>query len=541
MKYAFSTDALCRGVHVSRLILLLSFLLPSFMLFSQEHKVTVELSDVYTEPKNSIVYDVIGYDDGGVVLSRFNRKGLLSLNMSLEKYSHSLKLLSMRDYEFESGGEEVTYGSAFYFHDKVYLFGSAYYKKTKKRNIFTHEVDPKTLTAKGAPKLLKSIQETDNGSIALGDYVLSEDEKTLAFYGLPGYFKKSMSLSGIPIQFSSNKDQIKGSVMVLGKDMEVKYETEFTLPYEEKLYDVSSVKVGNDGNFYVLGRLFNEKAKEKKRGEPNYKYVITTFKNNGKDISEYTVTLDDKFITDCSFYLNDENNIVCAGFYSTKGTYSIKGTFYMVIDGSSKTISGKSTKEFDTEFLKLFMSDNKAEKGNELSNFDLEDIIIREDGGAVLIGEKYYVTQHTTYNASTNSSRTYYVYHYNDIIVININPDNTIEWATRVPKVQASSSGFYLSYAVHVKDEMIYLLFNDNDKNLDEKNPDKIYAYDGKNSIATLATITPDGEYKKSALFSNKEEGVIMRPIVSEQINNDELIIYCEKRRDYVIGKIKFE
>lgn len=525
----------------NQLLILIPIIFFTSGLFCQNHNVTIDLSEVYKEPSSSVVFDVVGYDDNGVVLSRYNKKGLVLANISLEKYSHSLKLLAMRDYEYEADGEDMKYGSPFYFHDKLYLLGSTYVRKTKKRNVYYHEVDAKTLSAKATPKIVKTIQELDNVSVALSEIVLSEDEQTLAFYGLPGYRKKSMILSGIPVQFSSNKDELKGSLMVFGKDMAKKYETEFTLPYEEKLYDITGVKVGNDGNFYILGRLFNEKAKEKVRGEPNFKYVITTFKNNGKEMSEYTVTLDDKFITDCSFYLTKENKIVCAGFYSTKGTYSIKGTFYMTIDPGTKSITGKSTKEFDTEFLKLFMRDGKAEKGVELSNFDLEDIIIREDGGAVLIGEKYYITQHTTYNSSTNSSTTTTVYHYNDIIVININPDNSIEWATRIPKNQASSSGFYLSYAAHVKDNMIYLIFNDNDKNLDEKNPDKIYAYDGKNSIATLATISPDGSYKKSALFSNKEEGVIMRPIVSKQINEDELIIYCEKRRDYVIGKIKFE
>ena len=88
---------------------------------------------------------------------------------------------------------------------------------------------------------------------------------------------------------------------------------------------------------------------------------------------------------------------------------------------------------------------------------------------------------------------------------------------------------------------MIYLIFNDNEKNLDEKNPEKIYAYDGKNSYATLVSIKGNGEWEKSALFSNKEEGVIMRPIVSEQVNENELIIYAEKGKKYVVGKVTFE
>ncbi len=508
---------------------------------AQVHNVKVQLSEEYEEPKNSIVFDVIGYDDDGVYLGRYQRKGFYNLTLEVEKYSHALKLLGLRDYEYEVSGEDMDYGSPFYFQSKLYATGMTYSKKTKKRNIYYHELDKKTLTAKGAPTLMQSIQESDNGSVSLAENVMSPDESKLAFFGIPGYQKKMMILSGIPITRGKDREKIEGTVQVYDKGMQEIWSGDFSLPYEEKLYDIKGAKLDDAGNFYILGRVFKETAKTKKRGLPNYEYVVSIMTDNGKSIKDVPISLDDKFITDCSFTISPQNKIICAGFYSDKGTASIKGTFYMTIDPETKQVSAKGIKEFDAEYLKLFMSDKKAEKGEELSDYDLDQIIVREDGGAVLLGEQFYITTYQTYNATTKSYETHTVYHYNDIIVININPDNSIEWAAKVPKKQASSSGFYLSYATHVKDNMLYLIFNDNDKNLDEKNPDKIYPYDGKNSIATLVTVQPDGDWNKSALFSNKEEGVIMRPSVSEQINDDELIIYCEKGRKYEIGKISFE
>ncbi len=538
MKILTSLQPLSQRLHYCVITILFTLIT---LTASAQHKVNVDLSEQYEEPKNSTVFDVVGYDDGGFVFGRYTRKGFYSLNISMEKYNKTLKFLTIRDYEYEIDGEDMHYSNPFYFHDKIYLFGSTQIKKTKKTNVYYHEVDPKTLNTKGNPVLLKSIQESDNGSIALADYVLSNDEQTLAFYGLPGYIKKSMYLAGIPVKFSSNKEETKGSIAVFGDKMEKKWELDFTLPYEEKLYSITGVNLDNAGNFYFLGKLFTEKAKSKVRGLPNYQYILTAFRNNGKEKAEYKISLDEKFITDCSFTLTNDDKIVCTGFYSEKGTASIKGTFFMTIDPETKSVLSKGITDFDTEFLKLFVSDNKAEKGAELSNFDLDEIILREDGGAILIGEKYYITTHTSTNPTTGSTTTTTTYHYNDIIVININPDNSVAWATKIPKKQASSSGYYLSYASHVKDDMIYLIFNDNEKNLDEKNPEKIYAYDGKNSYATLVSIQADGEWNKSALFSNKETGVIMRPIVSEQINNDELIIYAEKGKKYVVGKITFE
>ena len=347
-----------RDLHYFVITIIFSLLtIPAFT----QHNVKVELSEQYEEPRNSTVFDVVGYDDGGFVFGRYTRKGFYSINISMEKYSKSLKFLTLRDYELEIDGEDMYYSNPFYFHDKVYLLGSTQIKKTKKTNIYYHEVDPKTLNTTGKPVLLKSIQESDNGSVALANYVLSNDEQTMAFYGLPGYIKKSMVLAGIPVQFSSNKDETKGSISVYGDKMEKKWEIDFTLPYEEKLYSITGVDLDNTGNFYFMGILYNEKAKSKVRGLPNYQYILTAFRNNGKDKAEYKISLDEKFITDCSFTLTNDNKIVCTGFYSDKGTASIKGTFFMTIDPETKSVLSKGVTDFDTEFLKLFVSDNKAE------------------------------------------------------------------------------------------------------------------------------------------------------------------------------------
>lgn len=51
----------------------------------------------------------------------------------MEKYSKALKFMTIRDYEFEMDGEDMHYSNPFYFHDKIYLFGSTIIKKLKKQ------------------------------------------------------------------------------------------------------------------------------------------------------------------------------------------------------------------------------------------------------------------------------------------------------------------------------------------------------------------------------------------------------------------------
>jgi hypothetical protein len=52
--------------------------------------------------------------------------------------------------------------------------------------------------------------------------------------------------------------------------------------------------------------------------------------------------------------------------------------------------------------------------------------------------------------------------------------------------------------------------------------------------------ITSDGKWTKDLLFKSKEQGEILRPKICEQSESDEMFLYAEKGKDYVIGKLTF-
>ena len=87
----------------------------------------------------------------------------------------------------------------------------------------------------------------------------------------------------------------------------------------------------------------------------------------------------------------DDNRLVCAGFYSNKGTYSVKGTYFLSIDAATKEIKTKSFKEFSLDFIIQSMSDRQANRtvrkmdnGSEpeLYEYDLDKLLIGKDGSA---------------------------------------------------------------------------------------------------------------------------------------------------------------
>ena len=109
------------------------------------------------------------------------------------------------------------------------------------------------------------------------------------------------------------------------------------------------------------------------------------------------------------------------------------------------------------EKAKIAEERNDNRRSAELYNYSLDELILRSDGGAVLVAEQFYVQEERyndnpfgyggfgygyypynpySYSRYRNNYQTDYYYNYNDIIVVNIRPTGEIEWASRIPKKQ---------------------------------------------------------------------------------------------------------
>jgi hypothetical protein len=221
-------------------------------------------------------------------------------------------------------------------------------------------------------------------------------------------------------------------------------------------------------------------------------------------------------------------------------------------------------KAFDFEFLTSYMRPKEIEKARkaertgddkrkaELYNFALDDLILRNDGGAVLVAEQFYVYEDQEFDNfgvgfnrfgnPNNAVRTNYFYNYNDIIVVNIRPTGEIEWTARIPKKQetVNDGGYYSSYAMSIQPTGLYFLYNDNARNFDDKKPGRIYNFSGNDSVMTVAQIQKDGNVTIFPIFDKNGSGAIIRPKICEQIGKKEMAIYGERGKYFQFGSLKF-
>lgn len=348
------------------------------------------------------------------------------------------------------------------------------------------------------------------------------------------------------------------NVRILGSNLQSEWEKKIALKIAGS-YQIDQIKLDDNGTLSFIVIEYQEKsdARESRRaGKPSYSYRMIRFSNNGNDKIDFPVQLKDKFITDLQIDNSPTGDIVVAGFYSEKGTFSIRGAFYIRLDGQNQSVKVQNMTEFETTFITQYFSEKekkrekkKEEKGlePELYAFRMDQLLLRADGGATMIAEQFYENTvcHTTTDAngrSTTTCTTYYTY--NDILVISFNPDGSLNWKCKIPKRQTSTNdgGYYSSYAYATVNDKIYFVFNDNPKNLYLKGDEQPYPYvRNKEFAVVLVEVDGSGKTSRELLFTTERGDVILRPKVCEQTGAKEMFICSERSKIYQLARIEFK
>jgi hypothetical protein len=182
-------------------------------------------------------------------------------------------------------------------------------------------------------------------------------------------------------------------------------------------------------------------------------------------------------------------------------------------------------KEFSTADLALFET-KKDKSGDEgLSNtFKFKDIILRDDGGAILIAEEEYLF---TRSSQVNGYKTYTTFiANNEICITSISPKGEIEWVRMIPKKEVSfNNGLEIGYALLKSTDSLYFLYNDDKDNLNNSLDTKAVPINIlKDAVATLVTVSFDGKMSRNIAFNIKEftKGLIF-PRFCKQLSPNEM------------------
>jgi len=531
------------------------------LLGQDEVPASLRMSEEYKIPANTAFNRVISADEDYVYILRESYAAVSKRLTSVIVETYDVKTLKLKrasDIALKYQKKLRVFHDIFEINDKFY-FITSYFNSAKNKNfLFAQRLNVK-FEPEEALILIGEIDSRNESKIGDFHFEQSRDSsKVVVYHDLP----------------TKRSEQQESKLSVYNDNFELLWDKKIFFPVESKLFDLIKFSVDNNGNGYLLGKRYFEKAKDKVKGLPNFEYVLEVYSEKGESKQRYQLKDRVKFISDLTFEVSKKGEIICTGFYTNRlvasrlNTFndeaeSIEGIVYFKIDIEKQVIEEKKFTAFDLDFITLNSSERQRRKAErrqsdnnefndpQLYSYSFRDVILRSDGGAVIIAEQYYETRFNSnfdngFNPAfqNNTFREVIEYNYNDVIVVNINPDGSIRWANAVPKYQSSTQLGelkYFSFANANIQDRIYILFNE-DRRVFESDSNSIFNSRGlKNQALALAEINKTGELNIFMLGAFDTIQSLVLPTQTTQIGKKALLIYGEVRNYFRVGTVSLD
>ena len=513
---------------MKKTILTLSVFIMSFgFLVAQTSQVSVSWSDEMKKSRYHDFANVLGEDSEGLFIVNENTLSEISAGENtaiIEKYDYKMNQIFSKELIVRFHDNEAAYYRSMKLGGKFYLFTTFWDKKEKIKYFLANTITDKgELT--GEPKVIFEMAEQGRGAPWIGFSRSFDSTKVLLYTDL-----------------KEKKDEEESYYFkALDKDLNMIWENKVSLPYTSKNFEIDMFSIDNNANINIVGKVKKERG-EREKGTPVYFYTLVSYFYTTKEIKEFKPDLGDSYVSSISITPDMEGNLIATGFFSENSENSVRGVFYMKISPSTKTILTQKSKAFDPEFLSLFFSEKKAEKGGELYNFKIDHLSVDQDGNTTVAAEQYYVQVYTSTNSSGSTS-TRYVYNYNHIIVIKFSKEGEVLWWNKIPKLQRGGNATYFSYLYAIKNNTVYVMYNEHKKNIENLDPKKMaYLGNPKDAITVLVSLDKDGKLSKLPMFESKEDDgtTIFQPTTARYLSKSEYLVLSIRGKTYKLGKINF-
>ena len=506
---------------------------------------TSEWGELHKGEKGFDFYELIGTNSFGTYVVKnkvgTNQKKRIVLLERIDEQFNSSKILRI---DFSKEDKNKSFQFVKIINNTVYVFSKHLDKKTGACTF-------------NAQKLNEEEYVLDNNLIKICDLNLKSTGKLI---GGKLEIEQSQDDSKLLFKFSfrSSKKvkEERFNLYVFDNQLNKIWEGDYTLPYVDDLLKIKDFDISNDGNVCLLGKLYNENLREYKDGKVNYQYIVLSYLNSGKEFKEFFIDQKEKFLSDMMLGFNQKQDLICAGYYSNDDVFGVKGTYFMIFDGITKEVKSSSFQEFSIELLTKNLSEKQAkriekknEKGKniELFDFDLRNIVFRNDGGAYVIGEQNKVGTidvPTTGADGKPTTKSVKIYSYYDIFIVSISPEGKIEWTDKIVKRQTTENdgGLHSSFALIPNGDNLFFIYNEAPENLNRTENDKYKIL--RNSFGAVLVYTmvdPNGKMIKDKIANRQDIHITVRPVLSKKMTNKDLILVGHERRAFKYGKVSFK
>lgn len=426
--------------------------------------------------------------------------------------------------------------------EKAYFICKSDDKKNGKQILLAEEINFSGLTTNGNIVKIDEIKTDEMDKKGDYKFSFSPNKKYLLIY-------KKID--------TKKKEQEKYELSIFSNNFELKWKKEIEFPYQNKDFETDRFYINNEGEVIITARKWDNITKnsitlDEKLKEFKSDFFLFLVTETETALNEIKIDVDNKWINDLILGFNNKGEIIGAGFYSDKTIYGIKGSFFISIDKKNKKITHQYVKEFDSSILYGPLSEKQKEKmekreesgkGRGLLKFEFSDLIMREDGSIIVVGEQLYGVEVCSQTQSGTTCRT--VFHSDAIFVSKISVAGEIEWNKFIIKRQLGSSEEFFSHHLHVTKNNLYFLFNDNTNNFSlpqDELHNKNYSYSEGGGEIILVTMDMKGNMEREALYGRDENNLnLFTPKKAIQIDEKKSAIISNNNLKYRISLIEFK
>ncbi len=365
----------------------------------------------------------------------------------------------------------------------------------------------------------------------------------------PLVFKAVASPDGTKIMmlFDSKYEQKRDvplSIKVYDRTIDLLWEKELELPYQNDILEVHNYAVDNQGDIFLMSGRNPVKDQVGIKTVQMGKHAVFYYSASTNKLKEFGVGLRDKQVVSAIFKVHASGDLMIAGYYSNDSEFAAAGTFLFTITAGGGAVKAASLMPFSKEFLLKFMREKQVENRPTLTDYYLDHMLFTAEGQILLVGEQYYITETISSDPLTGSRQSEYRYHFDNVIATLLQADGRQLWSSKISKTQyVLSNPEYCSYALFGTEEGWQFFFNDAKENATKLAalPDgEATAWGGgTRSQVTCVGLDRLGGQARTVWADNEEDGLLLQPGWSGAETGGRVILsrgkgktikYCEKK-----------
>jgi len=284
----------------------------------------------------------------------------------------------------------------------------------------------------------------------------------------------------------------------------------WTAPYTERDLEIRRpLQPGYDGTLYALGKV-------RERSSPYPTYVLFRYVPWENLTLQLPLEVGEVYLIEPTFRI-ERQSIRVAAFYSERRGMQVRGLVFadVRLPGFFLTITQKTP--LTQDILQRYLSERQIARGRGIPDLYLDYLIPQREGGAILIGEQFYITT-MTFRDFYGFWQTQDVYHYDDVLIFSVDSIGELHWVRILPKSQSSANSTELSYGLLVGPEAVYLIYR---------------AYErGVGSQIFIVSINERGEISspRPLIQGFRPSDVFYRRYTKQLSNTEGLIAYYRQR-----------